>query len=343
MSDSEHSSFHEASEDSDYLDDDSETSFGYLGNDGYYPPDKKDSKLVTAASAGHLEIVKQIIEGCQSDQKAGTLNAARKWTEVQEKMGGYDKSWEWFGDTALIAAARACHVEVVNYLLVEGADPTLSSCPSYDEYETAQKAAENREKQLDRTIESIKSGTHYVYEHDVQKDAKTFVREILEKQHHFKIISDLLREAGKCWNRAQYAGHSYSKERSKAFAENPNKPTSLEDIKRAIFATVVKLDVDQELLDEVAAKYSLVLEKKRVEVSQKRSRFNPFQRSRNVVQAVGQSSLISKKPINGSQCQGSGCTSLAAQACTQGCCGRCCSGNCPRHDEPIQSWALGRP
>ena len=57
------------------------------------------------------------------------MNAARKWTEVQEKMGGYDKSWEWFGDTALIAAARACHVEVVNYLLMEGADPTLPKKP----------------------------------------------------------------------------------------------------------------------------------------------------------------------------------------------------------------------
>eukprot|EP00091_Calanus_sinicus_P025187 TRINITY_DN9463_c1_g1_i1.p1 TRINITY_DN9463_c1_g1~~TRINITY_DN9463_c1_g1_i1.p1 ORF type:complete len:191 (-),score=73.52 TRINITY_DN9463_c1_g1_i1:401-949(-) len=170
MSDSEHSSIHEASEDSDYLDDDySNDDFGYLGNDGYYAPDEKDSMLVTAARAGNLETVKQIVEGCQADQKAGTLNAARKWTEVQEKMGGYDKSWEWFGDTALIAAARAGHVEVVKYLLVEGADPTLSSCPSDDEYETAEKAAENREKQLEKTIQSIKSRNHYVYQHDVQK------------------------------------------------------------------------------------------------------------------------------------------------------------------------------
>jgi hypothetical protein len=162
-------------------------------------------------------------------------------------MGGYEKSREWFGDTALIAAARAFHVEEVKYLLVEGADPTLSSCPGDDEYETALKAADNREKQLERTIESIKSGIHYVYEHDVQKDAKIFVREILEKLNHFKIISDLLKEAGKHWNRAQYAGHSYSEERSKAFAENPNKPTNLEDLRRVIVATEDKLVVDQEL------------------------------------------------------------------------------------------------
>jgi hypothetical protein len=81
MSNSEHSSFLEASDDSDYLyysNDNSETCFGYLGNDGYYALDERDSQLVTAASAGNLKTVKQIIDGCQSDQKARTLNAARK-------------------------------------------------------------------------------------------------------------------------------------------------------------------------------------------------------------------------------------------------------------------------
>merc|ERR1712129_656341 len=107
------------------------------------------------------------------------------WTEVQEKHG-YDKSWEWHGDTALIAAARAGHVEVVKYLLHEGADPTLKSCPTDDEYETAEKAAETRLKQLERTIENIKNGTHSVCERDVKKDATLFVEEMLDKLSNAK-------------------------------------------------------------------------------------------------------------------------------------------------------------
>jgi len=344
MSESEHSSVHETSVDSDYLNDDyysddSETSLGYLGNDGYYPKDEKDSNLVTAASAGNLEAVKRIVQDCPPDLKAGTLNCARKWTEVDEKMGGYDKSWEWFGDTAIIAAARAGHVEVVQYLLMEGADPTLSSCPRCDGYETAQKAVEDREKHLDSTIEKIKMGTIFVSEHDVEKDAKIFVRGIIEKQNRLKIISDLLKEAGKYWDRAKYASESYSKERSKAFAENPNKPTNLEDLRRGIASTVATLDVDQEVLDEVAAKYALLIEKKKVEVSERGSQFNSSKRSINVVQVVGHSSPYSKRLKHSSECQGAGCTRLPAQACTHGCCAHCCSGFCPRHGLPYQSSA----
>ena len=147
---------------------------GFHTRYGYYAPDEKDPPLVTEASTGNIGAVKQIIENCPAEQKLATVNGSRKWTEVQEKHG-YDKSWEWHGDTALIAAARAGHVEVVKHLLHEGADPTLKSCPTDDEYETAEKAAETRLKQLERSIENIKNGTHSVCERDVKKDATLFV------------------------------------------------------------------------------------------------------------------------------------------------------------------------
>mmetsp|Transcript_45787 Transcript_45787/g.83934 ORF Transcript_45787/g.83934 Transcript_45787/m.83934 type:complete len:567 (+) Transcript_45787:49-1749(+) len=69
---------------------------------------------------------------------AEVVNAAKRWLETEVKCSGFEKSWEWFGDTALIAAARRGHWEIVYCLLRDGlADPTLESCPRDDLYETA--------------------------------------------------------------------------------------------------------------------------------------------------------------------------------------------------------------
>ena len=40
------------------------------------------------------------------------LNGCKVVKEVEEKCG-YDKEWDWYGDTALIASARAGHDEIV--------------------------------------------------------------------------------------------------------------------------------------------------------------------------------------------------------------------------------------
>ena len=64
------------------------------------------------------------------------LEASGKWTEVQEKHG-YDKQWTWNTDTALIAACRMGHLDIVNFLLSKGANVFASSCLSEDVHETA--------------------------------------------------------------------------------------------------------------------------------------------------------------------------------------------------------------
>ena len=94
-----------------------------------YPKDGVDSTLVTVAGNGDLALVKAELSKKRKSIKYD-VNWSRTWTEVQEKWG-YDKSWEWHGDTALIAAARHGHHDVVRLLLLRGADPTLivDLCP----------------------------------------------------------------------------------------------------------------------------------------------------------------------------------------------------------------------
>ena len=84
--------------------------------DGEYKRDEEDSDLVQVARSGSLVQLEELlaklpakegsrVQGPGFGSRAAVLNHARRWTEVEEKWG-YDKSWEWFGDTALIAAAR---------------------------------------------------------------------------------------------------------------------------------------------------------------------------------------------------------------------------------------------
>eukprot|EP00929_Paragymnodinium_shiwhaense_P101380 TRINITY_DN64435_c0_g1_i1.p1 TRINITY_DN64435_c0_g1~~TRINITY_DN64435_c0_g1_i1.p1 ORF type:complete len:585 (+),score=50.24 TRINITY_DN64435_c0_g1_i1:28-1755(+) len=103
---------------------------------------KKESELLKSLSAPNREAY---LEGkaaaerrkAARERRARVLalvNGSRQWTEE----GDYGKSWEWFGDTPLIAAARSGQHEVVRYLLRDClADPTLESCPRCDVYETA--------------------------------------------------------------------------------------------------------------------------------------------------------------------------------------------------------------
>jgi ankyrin repeat protein len=69
-----------------------------------------------------------------------TLEETGKRTEVQEKHG-YSKQWTWNKDTALIAACRQGHLDVVNFLLSKGADVLASSSLSDDVHETALEVA----------------------------------------------------------------------------------------------------------------------------------------------------------------------------------------------------------
>lgn len=209
-----HDSFDDDFDDYNYSDDDSDTDIDDLinsysnhylsGNGELYEGDEADPALVKYARHGDLAAVKRCTEA--SGSLPVNLNKSRKWTEVVEKWG-YDKSWEWYDDTALIAAARSGHFDIVVHLLELGADPTLEACHVCDEYETALQAAEHLyKKKTTETPQSI----------------------------NLKNIIDVLHKVKVFWKNASYASSHYSNWRQKAFLESPNLPTDMMGLKETI-------------------------------------------------------------------------------------------------------------
>jgi len=96
-------------------------------------------KIVSAAERGDLKKIKKYIS------KGVNLNKQQKWIEVDDKMF-YDKTYEWFGNTALIEASQHGHIDIVRELLLNGADPAITACPKEDKHHTAIKAAVNASK-----------------------------------------------------------------------------------------------------------------------------------------------------------------------------------------------------
>lgn len=105
--------------------------FGY--DTSHIQPDEPRSEICIKASTGDLIGVMKIVERASSSdeqKKAQVINHARKWTEVDYKMSGFTKEWEWYDLTPLVMAATLGHHEIVEYLLRQGADPTLLGCPT---------------------------------------------------------------------------------------------------------------------------------------------------------------------------------------------------------------------
>eukprot|EP01025_Chloroclados_australasicus_P023546 TRINITY_DN23842_c0_g1_i5.p1 TRINITY_DN23842_c0_g1~~TRINITY_DN23842_c0_g1_i5.p1 ORF type:complete len:402 (+),score=51.04 TRINITY_DN23842_c0_g1_i5:55-1260(+) len=106
---------------------------GFRDNGRYDTP----PPIVQYARAGNLKYVKAYVEA------GANVDESLQWTEVQEKWG-YDKSWDWDGDSALLAAAREGHEEIVRYLLGKGANRTHRCCVVDDVYETPVEAARKK-------------------------------------------------------------------------------------------------------------------------------------------------------------------------------------------------------
>lgn len=122
-----------------------------------YENDAKHPPIVQAAATGDLKKIKRLLnnkEKISEVQYKTHINKARIWKEVQEKWG-YDKEWDWYDDTPLIAAVRNNQAEIVKFLLDTGyCDPCWESCPTDDVYETALKVAEKNKN--DAILKMIK-------------------------------------------------------------------------------------------------------------------------------------------------------------------------------------------
>ena len=111
--------------------------FGY--DTSHVPKDDRKAEITKKSEEGDLNAVKRIVQAATEKDKV--INTARRWTEVDYKASGFTKEYEWFDLTPLATAARKGHDDIVQYLLEQGADPTLEGCPEDDVYLNALKAA----------------------------------------------------------------------------------------------------------------------------------------------------------------------------------------------------------
>jgi len=130
--------------------------FGY--NTDHVPKDDDVPDIVRYAKTGNIEGVKAQISMVRKKARKAKkeqrnkkldkglrflINSSQRWTECDYKMSGFVKTWEWHNLTPLAAAAIQGHSEIVRILLETGvADPTLTGCPTDNEYYDAYQAAE---------------------------------------------------------------------------------------------------------------------------------------------------------------------------------------------------------
>jgi len=90
-----------------------------------------DPPLVRFARSGNEGMVLALLgEGAHID---GCLT----WEETEWKMGGYEKSWNWNGDSALMACAREGDDDMVSLLLRLGASRNHRCCYACDHHDNS--------------------------------------------------------------------------------------------------------------------------------------------------------------------------------------------------------------
>ena len=88
-----------------------------------------DPPLVRFARSGNVEMVLALLG------QGAHLEGSLTWEETEWKMGGYEKSWNWNGDSALMACARRGDDFMVNLLLRLGADHRHRCCYACDHHD----------------------------------------------------------------------------------------------------------------------------------------------------------------------------------------------------------------
>lgn len=105
--------------------------------------DGQHSEFYRICEQGNLEKAKSILaKQTTVAKRLETINGARRWTEIDYRASGFTKEYEWFDRTPLLIAIKKGHVNVVRYLLEEGADPALKACYADDRTTNAKKEAE---------------------------------------------------------------------------------------------------------------------------------------------------------------------------------------------------------
>jgi len=123
-------------------------------------------------------------------------------------MSGFTKEWIWFDLTPLAAAATLGHHEIVEYLLQQGADPTLRGYP--------------KEKGTMDALEAAKQNLDYETRQGNTNGVKC---------NNAQRCVDLLTVANLYWDKASYSNPHYS---TKARAVFSNTPTNYQLLQGAL-------------------------------------------------------------------------------------------------------------
>lgn len=166
--------------------------FGY--DTSHVPKDDQKAEITKKIEEGNLNAVKRIVQAATEKDKV--INTARRWTEVDYRASGFTKEYEWFDLTPLATAARKGQDDIVQYLLEQGADPTLEGCPEDNVHLNALSAANEA---LGRTMASRN-------------------RSSCNKPRR---CVDLLSVAEIFWNNSSYSSSRYSATERQVYSNRP--------------------------------------------------------------------------------------------------------------------------
>lgn len=168
-------------------------------------PPKPD--ITKAVARGDLASVRRIVDAAAAvshDERIKTVNAARKWTEVHPAYKSEENPSgcaEWHDVTPVTVAAIRGHDDVVEYLLRQGADPTLKGCPKDD-------------LELDEHVPVIDMPEVHVNAFDAAGRLNRKIRCCRRTQ-------DLLMMVKPYWKRCVYSGSSAARHKRTIFSNVP--------------------------------------------------------------------------------------------------------------------------
>ena len=220
----------------------------------------KDPAAVHLAKVGELDLLRTLLE--REKYTPSVLNCSRSWANLELELVTGEEEELYYGDTPLIAAARQAQEPVVRFLLLHGADPTLSSCTEYGFgvpfYETAVEAAE-------RGLHCVEYLLKLTQGRDIPQAVlyrlgditPGEIQRIMEKRSRYKVIITMLKEAEKHWRVAAYASHEASRSRhgdrrTLLMDRNPNRPKDSSQLALAVSAVEPPRDFGEEYRDKFA-------------------------------------------------------------------------------------------
>ena len=142
-------------------------------------------EIVRLSRAGSLPAVQALLADCPPDKRSNVLNSGAVWTDGDEVR--------LTGDTALSAAAKEGHLDVVVALLVEGADTTIESSTLQGHRETVTRGVESKIKSLETVLRNILNGKHFIYDRDAWTEPEDVIHGSLAKLNKLKKCLKLIK------------------------------------------------------------------------------------------------------------------------------------------------------